>query len=99
MKALLDQEVPTDKPELISHESYWQTIKKNSALRPDANIKEVLRVTDVLESRVQQSFTRPAYKGMALRVINALAVHRLTVDFRLELSHDFRRKLSHSIVA
>ena len=67
-------EVPTDKPELISYESYWQTIKKNSALRPDANIKEVLRVTDVLESRVQQSFTRPAYKGMALRVINALAV-------------------------
>jgi hypothetical protein len=78
MKALLDQEVPTDKPELISYESYWQTIKKNSALRPDANIKEVLRVSDVLESRVQQSFTRPAYKGMALRVINALAVHRLT---------------------
>ncbi|MDP2163308.1 MAG: DUF6079 family protein [Hydrogenophaga sp.] len=78
MKALLDQEVPTDKPELISYESYWQTIKKNSALRPDANIKEVLRVSDVLESRVQQSFTRPGYKGMALRVINALAVHRLT---------------------
>jgi hypothetical protein len=63
MKALLDQEVPTDKPVLISYESYWQTIKKNSALRPDANIKEVLRVSDVLESRVQQSFTRPAYKG------------------------------------
>jgi hypothetical protein len=78
MKALLDQEVPADRPLLISYESFWQTIKKNSALRPDANIKEVLRVSDVLESRVQQSFTRPAYKGMALRVINALAVHRLT---------------------
>lgn len=78
MKALLDQEVPSDRPLLISYESFWQTIKKNSALRPDANIKEVLRVSDVLESRVQQSFTRPAYKGMALRVINALAVHRLT---------------------
>lgn len=78
MKALLDQEVPTDRPLLISYESFWQTIKKNSALRPDANIKEVLRVSDVLESRVQQSFTRPAYRGMALRVINALAVHRLT---------------------
>jgi hypothetical protein len=78
MKALLDQEVPTDRPLLICYESFWQTIKKNSALRPDANIKEVLRVSDVLESRVQQSFTRPAYKGMALRVINALAVHRLT---------------------
>ena len=78
MKALLDQDVPTDRPLLISYESFWQTIKKNSALRPDANIKEVLRVSDVLESRVQQSFTRPTYKAMALRVINALAVHRLT---------------------
>ena len=32
----------------------------------------------MLESRIQQAFTRPAYKPMALRVIHALSVHRLT---------------------
>jgi predicted ATPase len=78
MLAILDQEVPTDKPLFISYESFWNTIKTNSVLRADPNIKEVMRVSEVLESRVQQAFTRPAYKPMALRVINALAVHRLT---------------------
>ena len=70
--------MPADKPLFISYESFWNTIKTNSVLRADPNIKEVMRVSEVLESRVQQAFTRPAYKPMALRVINALAVHRLT---------------------
>ncbi|WP_295405967.1 DUF6079 family protein [uncultured Thiocystis sp.] len=78
MLAILDQEVPTDRPQFISFESFWDTIKGNSVLRADPNIKDVMRVSEVLESRVQQAFTRPAYKPMALRVINALAVHRLT---------------------
>ncbi|WP_162175314.1 DUF6079 family protein [Burkholderia sp. AU4i] len=78
MLAILDQEVPADKPLFISYESFWNTIRANSVLRADPNIKEVIRVSEVLESRVQQAFTRPAYKAMALRVINALAVHRLT---------------------
>lgn len=78
MLAILDQEVPADKPLFISYESFWNTIKANSVLRADPNIKEVMRVSEVLESRVQQAFTRPAYKAIALRVINALAVHRLT---------------------
>ncbi len=78
MLAILDQDVPADKPLLISYESFWNTIKTNSVLRADPNIKEVMRVSEVLESRVQQAFTRPTYKPMALRVINALAVHRLT---------------------
>lgn len=78
MLAILDQDVPADKPLFISYESFWNTIKANSVLRADPNIKEVMRVSEVLESKVQQAFTRPAYKAMALRVINALAVHRLT---------------------
>lgn len=78
MLAIFDQDVPTDKPLFICYESFWNTIKVNSVLRADPNIKEVMRVSEVLESRVQQAFTRQAYKAMALRVINALAVHRLT---------------------
>lgn len=78
MQTLLDQEVPGDRPRFISYESFWHTIKTNSVFRADPNIKEVLRVSEVLESRVQQAFTRPAYKAMALRIIQALSVHRLT---------------------
>ncbi|MGE0430518.1 MAG: DUF6079 family protein [Hydrogenophaga sp.] len=78
MMAILEHDVPTDRPLFISYESFWNTIKTNSVLRADPNIKEVMRVSEVLESRVQQAFTRPAYKPMALRIIHALAVHRLT---------------------
>ena len=78
MLAIVDQDVPSDRPQFISYESFWNTVKSNAVLRADPNIKEVMRVSEVLESRVQQAFTRPAYKPMALRIINALAVSRLT---------------------
>ena len=78
MLAILDQEVSATRLELISFESFWQTIQAYPVLRADPNIKEVLRVAEVLESRVQQAFTRPKDKPMALRIIRALAVHRLT---------------------
>ena len=42
------------------------------------DIKAVIDCSQVLESRIQQAFTRPAYKPMALRLIHALSVHRLT---------------------
>jgi len=38
----------------------------------------VIRVSEVLESRVQQAFPRPAYKPLALQIIHALSIHRLT---------------------
>lgn len=78
MLAILDQEMPTDRPLFISYESFWNTIKSNPVLRADPNIKEVMRVSEVLESKVEQSFTKPAYKAMALRIAKALAVRRLT---------------------
>jgi hypothetical protein len=42
------------------------------------DIKAVIDCSQVLESRVTQAFTRPAYKPMALRIIHTLSVHRLT---------------------
>lgn len=41
-------------------------------------MKDVIDASQVLESRVTQAFTRPAYKPIALRIIHALSVHRLT---------------------
>jgi hypothetical protein len=78
MRALVDKDVPSDHPGLITFDDYWKTVQGNSVFRSDPNIKEVLRVSEVLDSRVQQAFTRPAYKPMALRIINGLFVHRLT---------------------
>ena len=78
IRAILDDEVPTDRPGLIGFDTFWDTVTSNSVLRSDPNIGPVLNVTEVLAERVQKAFTRPPYKAMALRIINALAVHRLT---------------------
>jgi hypothetical protein len=78
MKKILGQKVPTDRPGLIAFDTYWTTLRENSALRSDPDIRAVLECSQVLESRVQQGFTRAAYKPMALQLVHALSVHRLT---------------------
>lgn len=78
IQALLDEEVPTDRPGLIGYDKFWDTVTSNSVLRSDPNIGPVLKVAEVLSERVQKAFTRPAYKAMAMRIIKGLSVHRLT---------------------
>jgi hypothetical protein len=76
--AILGNEVPNDRPGLIGYDKFWETVTSNSVLRADPNIGPVLKVSEVLSERVKKAFTRPAYKPMALRIIDGLAVHRLT---------------------
>ena len=78
MKGMLDREVPGDHPGLIAYDSYWTQLRENAVFRAVPDIREVIDCSQVLESRVQQAFTRPAYMPMALRIIHALSVHRLT---------------------
>ncbi len=78
IQSLLNDEVPTDRPGFIGYDKFWDTVASNSVLRSDPNIGPVLKVSDVLAERVQKAFTRPAYKAMAVRIINGLSVLRLT---------------------
>lgn len=78
MKGLLDKEVPQDQPGLISFDSYWNTLKQNPSFRAIPEIREVIDCSQVLESRIENAITRKQYKPMALRLIHALSVHRLT---------------------
>lgn len=78
MKALLNDEVPEDRPGLIAYDSYWNLLRSNPAFRAIPEIKAVIDCTEVLESRIEQAFTRPQYKEMALSIIHGLSVHRLT---------------------
>ena len=78
IQALLDDEVPEDRPGLIGYDKFWDTVKSNQVLRADPNIGPVLKVSEVLTERITKAFTRPAYKPMALRIIDGLSVHRLT---------------------
>ncbi len=78
MKKLLDQEMTKERPGLIAFDSYWTSLSEDPVFRAVPDIKEVIDCSQVLESRIEQAFTRPAYKPMALRIIHALSVHRLT---------------------
>lgn len=78
MKKMLDQIVPDDRPGILAYDGYWATLRENPSFRAVPDIKAVIDCSQVLESRIQQAFTRPVYKPMALRIIHALSVHRLT---------------------
>jgi hypothetical protein len=78
MKKMLEQDVPDDRPGVIAYDAYWTTLRENSSFRSVPDIKAVIDCSMVLESRIEQAFTRPAYRPMAVRIIHALSLHRLT---------------------
>jgi len=78
IQVILSSDVPTERPGLIGFDKFWETVTSNSVLRADPNIGPVLKVSEVLAERVRKAFTRPAYRPMALRIIDGLSVHRLT---------------------
>ncbi|HKZ86416.1 MAG TPA: DUF6079 family protein [Anaerolineae bacterium] len=80
MAALLDRPVPDSEPGLIAYDAYWQFMIDDPSLRSIPDVKEVMDKSKVLEDRVTHAFTRPQLKPMALRIIRALSVHRLTTD-------------------
>ncbi|HEC36105.1 MAG TPA: ATP-binding protein, partial [Anaerolineae bacterium] len=78
MQDRLESDVPADRPGLIAYDSYWARLRENPSFRSIPEIKEVIDKSQVLEDRVRHAFTRPQYQPAALRIINALSVHRLT---------------------
>jgi succinate dehydrogenase flavin-adding protein (antitoxin of CptAB toxin-antitoxin module) len=78
MKGILGKDVPQDEPGLIAFDSYWNTLKQNASFRAIPEIRAVIDCSQVLESRIENAITRRQYKPMALRLIHALSVHRLT---------------------
>lgn len=78
MKSILDKDVPQEEPGLIAFDSYWDKLKQNPSFRSISDIRAVIDCSQVLESRIDNAITRKQYKPMALRLIHALSVHRLT---------------------
>jgi hypothetical protein len=77
MRSMLNETVPLDQPGLIAYDAYWNMLRGNAVYRSTPDIKEVLDCSQTLEDRVQQAYTRPHSKAMAVRLIHGLSVHRL----------------------
>ncbi|MBC7752530.1 MAG: ATP-binding protein [Candidatus Saccharibacteria bacterium] len=80
MNKLLTTEVPKNYPGIIAYDSYWKELSSDAGYRTLPDVRDVINVSDVLQDRINRTFTRPAYKEMALRIVNALSLHRLTVN-------------------
>ena len=80
MNKLMKQIVPVEYPGLVAYDSYWKELSSDAGYRTLPDIREVIDVSNVLHERISRSFTRPAYQEMALRIIDALSLHRLTVN-------------------
>jgi Family of unknown function (DUF6079) len=80
IRRCFNSDVPPDQPGLISYDSYWEFLQANAVQRSVPEIREVIDVSKVVESQIQNAFTRPAQKPLALRIIHALSIKRLATD-------------------
>ncbi|MBI2911125.1 MAG: hypothetical protein HYY05_03215 [Chloroflexi bacterium] len=80
MRDRLDQEVPTEEPGLISYDHYWDVLRENPSMRGLPGVADVVEKSNVLEGRIRNAYTRPVLLPVAMRIIHALAVHRLTTS-------------------
>lgn len=80
IKDIFDQDVPEDAPGIYSFDTYWPAIKNNGLLKSDVTIKKVVNASTQLEEIINRAFPHKVYKPMAIQIVYALSVHRLTTN-------------------
>jgi hypothetical protein len=78
MRDVLDSEVPTDAPGLICYDTYRAQLESDPSNRTIPEVREVLDRAQVLRARVEKALPTKEYVSTAVRIVDALAVHRLT---------------------
>ncbi len=80
IKNIFNTNVPEDAPGVISFDDYWPAIKSNGLLKSDVTISRVVNASSQLEEIINRAFPKKAYKPLAIKMIYALSVHRLTTN-------------------
>ena len=80
MTALLEKDVPEDEPGLIAFDSYWANVKGDPTARTNGDTKSVIDVVNQLDGKIDHGELQKSYVPMAHRLVDALAVHRLSQD-------------------
>jgi energy-coupling factor transporter ATP-binding protein EcfA2 len=78
IEALIDEKVPDNDPGLLSFDRYWNTLNSDASIVTNTDVKDVLEKGKILESIIQRQFQKVQYRPTAVRIIQALAIHRLT---------------------
>lgn len=80
IRDIFDQDVPENEPGIISFDNYWPAIKSNGLLKSDVTINRVVTASGQLEDIINRAFPKAVYKPLAIKIICALSVHRLTTN-------------------
>lgn len=80
IKNIFNEDVPEGAPGIISFDDYWLAIKTNGLLKSDVTISRVVNASSQLEEIINRSFPKATYKPLAIKIIYALSVHRLTTN-------------------
>jgi hypothetical protein len=78
IKKLVNQEIPTDRPGVEAFDGYWKALIENPANKAIPEVAAIIECSDVLAAKIKNAYTKPPYRPMALRIVDALSVHRLT---------------------
>ena len=77
-KTLSPHVVQPDQVTLITADRYWSHIERDAGLNSDPRVKQVKQNVAVLKGRIQNEFGAAEDKPAAERLVEALAVNRLT---------------------
>ena len=80
MTALLEKDVPDDEPGLIAFDSYWANVKDDPTSRTNGDARSVIDVVSQMDGKIDHGELQKPYVPMAHRLVDALAVHRLSQD-------------------
>ena len=80
IRDIFNRDVPENEPGIISFDNYWPAIKSNGLLKSDVTINRVVTASGQLEDIINRAFPKAAYKPLAIKIIYALSVHRLTTN-------------------
>jgi len=76
---ILDKEVPTDNPGLLTYDKYWEDIQKSQDLMAIPDVRKVKEITETINDKIESYFTgvRSKKKDIARRIANACAIKLL----------------------
>lgn len=80
--SIINDDVPTDKPGLICYDSYWQDMLGNVDLKADPDVNKVCTVTELVDQKIEDNFTRglAPKKPLAHRIVSAAAIKMLQAE-------------------
>jgi hypothetical protein len=79
MTGMMNLDIPDDRPGLIAFDAYWRMLSEDQAYRTIPEVRAVQDKAKVLSERIRQSPGMKEYGEAALRIIDGLALQRLTL--------------------